>query len=303
MFAKLSTRGPHARGGARPAEARAGRERNRDQGRHDQPGVPAAAARPRRGAARSRRRRLARSPQPAGRSSDRAITPGSRCCRPPSRCTTRRPEAELEEFFSGGGEDAADVPARCRAAGRGRLPRPPLPVQGVPAGASGVPRSTSRGRGSTSSSSGWGRRERWITHGEHRYHVLSFVAGLHPPGRGGRRAAPDLARGRRASSALRARRWWSACSVKAGDYVAAGDRLAVLESMKMELAVTAPFSGTVRQVLVMANAQVGAGAPLRSRRSGAGRRRRRRGTPGDVRGDLAAQGAAGSAGVAGPGRS
>ena len=40
----------------------------------------------------------------------------------------------------------------------------------------------------------------------------------------------------------------------------------MLESMKMELAITAPFSGTVRQVMVMANAQVGAGTPLRARR-------------------------------------
>src|SRR5450756_900930 len=51
-------------------------------------------------------------------------------------------------------------------------------------------------------------------------------------------------------------------NVKAGDHVSAGDRLAVLESMKMELAVTAPFSGTIRHVMVMANAQVGAGTPL-----------------------------------------
>jgi acetyl/propionyl-CoA carboxylase alpha subunit len=50
--------------------------------------------------------------------------------------------------------------------------------------------------------------------------------------------------------------------VKPGDLVSAGQRLAILEAMKMEMAVVAPFSGTVRQVLVMNNSQVGAGSPL-----------------------------------------
>jgi acetyl/propionyl-CoA carboxylase alpha subunit/acetyl-CoA carboxylase carboxyltransferase component len=50
--------------------------------------------------------------------------------------------------------------------------------------------------------------------------------------------------------------------VKPGDRVAAGDALVVLESMKMETAVTAPAPGTVRDVWVLANAQVGSGVPL-----------------------------------------
>ncbi|HNV04157.1 MAG TPA: carboxyl transferase domain-containing protein [Vicinamibacterales bacterium] len=50
--------------------------------------------------------------------------------------------------------------------------------------------------------------------------------------------------------------------VQPGDEVAAGERLAVLEAMKMETAVAAPFAGTVRQVFVLPNSQVGAGAPL-----------------------------------------
>lgn len=50
--------------------------------------------------------------------------------------------------------------------------------------------------------------------------------------------------------------------VKPGDVVSAGDRLVVLEAMKMETAVVAPFGGSVRQVFVLPNAQVGPGSPL-----------------------------------------
>ena len=50
--------------------------------------------------------------------------------------------------------------------------------------------------------------------------------------------------------------------VKPGDLVSAGDRLAVLEAMKMELEVVAPFSGHVRNVLTIPNVQVDSGAPL-----------------------------------------
>src|SRR5271157_6099703 len=50
--------------------------------------------------------------------------------------------------------------------------------------------------------------------------------------------------------------------VKPGDTVAMGDRLAVLEAMKMEMEVVAPFSGRVRQVMAIPNVQVDTGAPL-----------------------------------------
>ena len=51
-------------------------------------------------------------------------------------------------------------------------------------------------------------------------------------------------------------------AVKPGDTVAVGDRLAVLEAMKMEMQVVAPFSGRVRQVMTIPNVQVDTGAPL-----------------------------------------
>ena len=50
--------------------------------------------------------------------------------------------------------------------------------------------------------------------------------------------------------------------VEPGANVAAGDRLVVLEAMKMEIPVLAPFAGRVREVLVAPNVQVDAGAAL-----------------------------------------
>ena len=46
------------------------------------------------------------------------------------------------------------------------------------------------------------------------------------------------------------------------DVVEAGDRLAVVEAMKMEIAIPAPVSGRVRDVFVARNVQVDAGTPL-----------------------------------------
>jgi acetyl-CoA carboxylase carboxyltransferase component/biotin carboxyl carrier protein len=51
-------------------------------------------------------------------------------------------------------------------------------------------------------------------------------------------------------------------AVAPGDLVAAGDRIAVLEAMKTEMPIVAPAAGRVRSVLVTANVQVEAGAPL-----------------------------------------
>jgi acetyl/propionyl-CoA carboxylase alpha subunit/acetyl-CoA carboxylase carboxyltransferase component len=51
-------------------------------------------------------------------------------------------------------------------------------------------------------------------------------------------------------------------TVAQGDQVRAGDRLAVVEAMKMETAIAAPFAGQVTRLLVTANTQVDAGAPL-----------------------------------------
>ena len=53
-----------------------------------------------------------------------------------------------------------------------------------------------------------------------------------------------------------------ALSVHEGDRVSRGDRLAVIEAMKMETQVSAPFSGTVREIVVRENTQVSTGAPM-----------------------------------------
>jgi acetyl/propionyl-CoA carboxylase alpha subunit/acetyl-CoA carboxylase carboxyltransferase component len=50
--------------------------------------------------------------------------------------------------------------------------------------------------------------------------------------------------------------------VRPGDTVAEGDSLVVVESMKMETTVTAPFGGEVAEVSVQVNSQLDAGAPL-----------------------------------------
>src|SRR6185312_8808921 len=53
-----------------------------------------------------------------------------------------------------------------------------------------------------------------------------------------------------------------AIPVKEGDEVAEGDVVAIVESMKMETSLTAPFAGRVRRVLSGTNVQVGAQTPL-----------------------------------------
>ncbi|MCX6400863.1 MAG: fused acetyl/propionyl-CoA carboxylase subunit alpha/methylmalonyl-CoA decarboxylase subunit alpha [Propionibacteriales bacterium] len=53
-----------------------------------------------------------------------------------------------------------------------------------------------------------------------------------------------------------------ATPVAIGDEVVAGQPVLVLESMKMETAITAPFTGQVRELLVRVGSQVETGAPL-----------------------------------------
>src|SRR5690606_23893418 len=53
-----------------------------------------------------------------------------------------------------------------------------------------------------------------------------------------------------------------AITVAEGDEVAAGDAVAVVEAMKMETVLVAPFAGRVRAVLSGTNVQVDAGTPL-----------------------------------------
>lgn len=50
--------------------------------------------------------------------------------------------------------------------------------------------------------------------------------------------------------------------VKAGDSVAAGDPVVTLQSMKMEIPVTAETGGTVEEVLVEEGVEIDTGTPL-----------------------------------------
>ncbi|HWJ18117.1 MAG TPA: biotin/lipoyl-containing protein, partial [Geobacterales bacterium] len=106
-----------------------------------------------------------------------------------------------------------------------------------------------------------GRFEYWLTAFGRRFHVVSVVQGVnsrievdgvsHSIDRddGGMVHAPG-------PSVV------VSIAVKAGDTVSVGDTLAVLEAMKMEMAVVAPFSGKVRQVMAIPHVQVDAGVPL-----------------------------------------
>jgi biotin carboxyl carrier protein len=50
-------------------------------------------------------------------------------------------------------------------------------------------------------------------------------------------------------------------NVAPGDSVKAGTRLAVIETMKMEMSIPAPFAGRVAQLFVTSNVHVEAGTP------------------------------------------
>ena len=106
-----------------------------------------------------------------------------------------------------------------------------------------------------------GRFERWLSYRGGRWRVLSVLSGPdhlvevegvpHRISRDGDGLVPAPAPAVVVSVAVRP-----------GDLVAAGDKLAVLEAMKMETTVTAPFGGRVKSVLASGNVQVDAGAPL-----------------------------------------
>ena len=106
-----------------------------------------------------------------------------------------------------------------------------------------------------------GRSERRLTIGARHYRVISAVDGpmhfvevngvphriTHDEGGLVRAPAPSVV---------------VSVEVAEGDPVQPGDRLAVLEAMKMEMSVRAEYAGTVEAVLVRSNEQVCAGAPL-----------------------------------------
>jgi acetyl-CoA carboxylase carboxyltransferase component/biotin carboxyl carrier protein len=103
--------------------------------------------------------------------------------------------------------------------------------------------------------------KRYITCGGQRYRVFTFIDGphylvdvegvkhqmIHKEGGIVRAPAPAVV---------------ISIVVAPGDYVEVGKQLAVVESMKMEMAITAPFAGQVTRLFVARNVQVDKEAPL-----------------------------------------
>ncbi len=103
--------------------------------------------------------------------------------------------------------------------------------------------------------------EWWLTCFGRRYRVLSLVDGpacyvevegipltiIHEEGGVVRSPAPAVV---------------VSVTVTPGDRINAGDQLAIVETMKMEMGIIAPFPGTVVHVFVRSNVQVDLGAPL-----------------------------------------
>ena len=106
-----------------------------------------------------------------------------------------------------------------------------------------------------------GRYERWLHCGGRRYRMVSVAEGdrhtVEADGEAHRFVRDDAGFVRAPSPAVVA-----SLLVRPGESVAAGQRLGVLEAMKMETPLLAPFGGTVRELFVVSNAQVGPGDPI-----------------------------------------
>ena len=106
-----------------------------------------------------------------------------------------------------------------------------------------------------------GSFEQWVSVAGSRFRVVAVVSGLtHLVEVGG--SLHRISRDDRSIIRASAPSVVTTIDVGVGQSVAAGERLALLEAMKMEMPVLAPFAGTVRELMVLNNAQVGPGAPL-----------------------------------------
>ena len=106
-----------------------------------------------------------------------------------------------------------------------------------------------------------GRYEHWLNYNGRRFRVLSIIRGLtHLVEVDG--TLHKISRDESGNICAHAPSVVVSIDVKPGDQVSAGDQLALLEAMKMEMPIVAPFAGTVREVFVLSNSQVGTGAPL-----------------------------------------
>jgi len=106
-----------------------------------------------------------------------------------------------------------------------------------------------------------GKFERWITAFGRRYRAISVVDGLSHWVEVCDEAY-EISRDEEGVIRAPAPSVVVAVNVKPGARVVRGERLALLEAMKMEMPVLAPFAGTVREVFVLSNSQVAAGSQI-----------------------------------------
>ena len=231
--------------------------------RDDDQVLPARPARPAGGRGRHRGHRLAGPHRDRGGHRGRAGGVAWRWPRWRSTSSDAEERREREAFLASarGGRPRSRHEVEPHAGAR--LPRPGLP----PDGREGRP-ATGTASSSTAATSTWTwtGSARWrarLTVGDERFSVVAVEApGSHLVEVDGvshrvTRDAGGVVHAPAPSVVV-------ALRVQAGQDVEAGQTVAVLESMKMETAVRAPFAGRVRELLARANSQVDAGAALLS---------------------------------------
>ena len=269
--------GQRPRRGARPTASGIARNHRGGRRRHYQPLLPADPAQPARGARRAIRQPLA---GPADRARRRTCPPRIRlpCWSPPwSRTTSTRPPS-----------GPRSMPAR-RAAAPSRRPGWATAAASATGASSTTCTSTAPAARTYRVTSGVGSADVTVSHrdgyerrvvvGDRTHRVVSVVEGamLRVDVDG---AAHAVFRDDGGVVRCPGPAFVLSVLVEPGDQVAEGDPLAVVESMKMETTITAPFAGTVASVETAANMQVEAGAPVGAHRdvrhrSGPRRGRRR----------------------------
>ena len=212
-----------------------------------------------------RRHRLDRPGARPGRASCRTSTPRSRWSRPPIEAYEDEEAVERQRFLSTAHGGRPQVAARERPRAGAQAPRRRLPRPGRPHRRPPVPRRprrrAARARGR--------RRHRALRRAHRPDHRRTASASGSSRARTARSTWSRSTASRTGSAATRAascarprpRSWWPR-RCRSGDEVEAGAPLLVLESMKMETVLRAPFRGRVRELAVSVGSQVEAGARL-----------------------------------------
>ena len=222
---------------------RAARDHRRAARRDDDEVLPARPARPARGGGRHRRHRLAGPRRHRRRRRARPATPRSRCVQVAIDVSDAEEARERAAFLRVGPRRPPAGLARRRPHRRARLPRAGLPADRRPDRPATATGSSSTAGTSTSTSTGSARWRAGSASAAERFSVVAVARG-HRRTWSRSTASPTGSPGTRAaSSAPRPRRSSSRSARRSGEDVEAGQTIVVLESMKMETAVRAPFAG------------------------------------------------------------